>query len=99
MADALATARAMKPNQHMSNQGQLHTVRKRRSTTKALRTEPAAHQASTPPDEAASSSRDLARHLGNLIRELRAKDHLTMSDLAAQAGISRGMLSKIQTGQ
>jgi transcriptional regulator with XRE-family HTH domain len=73
-------------------------VPKRKSTTKALRAEhgPPVRAAS---DETASSSRDLARHLGNVIRDLRAKDHLTISDLAAQAGISRGMLSKIETGQ
>jgi len=73
-------------------------VPQRTSTTKALR----AKQGPRPnvlPGETASRSRDLARHLGNVIRELRSKDHLTISDLAAQAGISRGMLSKIETGQ
>jgi transcriptional regulator with XRE-family HTH domain len=47
----------------------------------------------------APASRDLGRHLGNIIRELRTKNRLTMSELAAQAEISRGMLSKIETGQ
>ncbi len=41
----------------------------------------------------------LERYLGNVIRELRQRDHLTIADVAAQAGISRGMLSKIETGQ
>ena len=45
------------------------------------------------------SDRSLNRHLGGTIRELRQKDHLTIADVAAQAGISRGMLSKIENGQ
>jgi transcriptional regulator with XRE-family HTH domain len=45
------------------------------------------------------SSRSLYRHLGAAIRELRQRDHLTIADVAAQAGISRGMLSKIENGQ
>ncbi|MBL8526367.1 MAG: helix-turn-helix transcriptional regulator, partial [Burkholderiales bacterium] len=45
------------------------------------------------------TDRSLYRHLGGTIRELRQEDHLTIADVAAQAGISRGMLSKIQNGQ
>ncbi len=48
---------------------------------------------------AEAGNRSLERYLGNVIRELRLKDHLTIADVAAQAGISRGMLSKIETGQ
>lgn len=48
---------------------------------------------------AESAARSLDRHVGNTIRGLRQKDHLTIADVAAQAGISRGMLSKIETGQ
>lgn len=54
------------------------------------------------PEQAApgeGSDRSLYRHLGGTIRELRQKDHLTISDLATQAGLSRGMLSKIENGQ
>lgn len=43
--------------------------------------------------------RSLHRHLGSVIRELRQRDHLTIADVSAQAGISRGMLSKIETAQ
>jgi transcriptional regulator with XRE-family HTH domain len=61
------------------------------------------HHAATPPSvptaDATNGTRDLARHLGNVIRDLRTKDHLTISELAAQASISRGMLSKIETAQ
>lgn len=71
----------------------------RKPTTRALRAQREVPQIGAPPDEAAGTSRGLARHLGNVIRDLRGKDHLTISDLAAQAGISRGMLSKIETGQ
>jgi transcriptional regulator with XRE-family HTH domain len=46
-----------------------------------------------------NGNRSLERYLGNVIRELRLKDHLTIADVAAQAGISRGMLSKIENGQ
>lgn len=46
-----------------------------------------------------SEERSLDRHLGNVIRELRQRDHLTIADVASQAGISRGMLSKIETAQ
>lgn len=41
----------------------------------------------------------LDRHLGNAIRDQRLRDHLTIADVAALAGISRGMLSKIENGQ
>ena len=41
----------------------------------------------------------LDRYLGNVIRELRTKDRLTIADVAGQAGMSRGMLSKIENGQ
>ena len=50
--------------------------------------------------EAASVARPaLERYLGSVIRALRQRDHLTIADVASQAGISRGMLSKIETGQ
>jgi transcriptional regulator with XRE-family HTH domain len=52
------------------------------------------HQAAANGDD-----RSLYRHLGGTIRELRQKDHLTIADVATQAGISRGMLSKIENGQ
>lgn len=41
----------------------------------------------------------LDRHLGNAIREQRLRNHLTIADVAGLAGISRGMLSKIENGQ
>ena len=48
---------------------------------------------------AAGNGRSLDRFLGNTIRDLRHRDHLTIADVALQAGISRGMLSKIENGQ
>lgn len=48
---------------------------------------------------AGSEERSLERHLGNAIRELRQKNNLTIGDVAQQAGISPGMLSKIENGQ
>lgn len=43
--------------------------------------------------------RSLDRYLGRVIRGLRQKDGLTIAEVTAQAGISRGMLSKIENGQ
>ena len=47
----------------------------------------------------AQDGRSLDRYLGNVIRELRQTDGLTIAEVAAQAGISRGMVSKIENGQ
>jgi transcriptional regulator with XRE-family HTH domain len=76
--------------------GTVTKVARRKTPARAVRAEPIAPGEAEVP---APPSRDLARHLGNAIRELRGNDGLTISDLAAQAGISRGMLSKIETGQ
>jgi len=44
-------------------------------------------------------SGSLERYLGNTIRELRQRRGLTIADVAKLAGISRGMLSKIENAQ
>ena len=58
---------------------------------------------STPPEvrpgATADHGKSLDRFLGNVIRDLRLKDNLTIAEVAAQAGISRGMVSKIENGQ
>lgn len=41
----------------------------------------------------------LARYLGNTIKELRQQYGLTIAEVADRAGISRGMLSKIENAQ
>lgn len=41
----------------------------------------------------------LDRHVGALIREARGRDRLTVTDVAQRAGLSVGMLSKIENGQ
>ena len=41
----------------------------------------------------------LDRHVGTMVRELRAKNRLTIADVAHLAGISDGMLSRIENGQ
>jgi transcriptional regulator with XRE-family HTH domain len=51
------------------------------------------------PDVAQPSGRHLDCHLDKAIRDLRLKDHLTIADVAAQATLSRAMLSKIENGQ
>lgn len=53
----------------------------------------------TRPGAVAANDRSLDRYLGNVVRDLRQKDGLTIAEVAAQAGISRGMLSKIENGQ
>jgi len=48
------------------------------------------------PDEASGT---LERYLGNAIRDLRQRHGLTIAEIADRAGISRGMLSKIENAQ
>jgi DNA-binding XRE family transcriptional regulator len=52
-----------------------------------------------PQDSGGAARPALDRYLGGVIRALRQRDRLTIADVASQAGISRGMLSKIETGQ
>jgi len=51
------------------------------------------------PGAVAANGKSLDRFIGNVIRELRLKDNLTIAEVAAQASISRGMVSKIENGQ
>ena len=44
----------------------------------------------------ALAKQSLSRHLGATIRQLRLQHNLTIADVSARAGISRGMLSKIE---
>ena len=46
-----------------------------------------------------NASGSLERYLGNTIRDIRQKHGLTIADVATLAGISRGMLSKIENAQ
>jgi transcriptional regulator with XRE-family HTH domain len=48
---------------------------------------------------AAGEEHTLEQALGMQVRELRRRVDLTVADLAAEAGISTGMLSKIENGQ
>ncbi|MGL5884189.1 MAG: helix-turn-helix domain-containing protein [Synechococcus elongatus] len=47
----------------------------------------------------AEASNALCRYLGNTIRELRQRHDLTIAEVSQKAGISRGMLSKIENVQ
>jgi transcriptional regulator with XRE-family HTH domain len=47
----------------------------------------------------APEDKSLERHIGNVVRDLRLQQRLTIADVASQAQISRGMLSKIENGQ
>lgn len=50
-------------------------------------------------NKAEGHSKSLSRHLGATIRQLRLDHHLTIAEVAQRAGISRGMLSKIENSQ
>ena len=57
-------------------------------------------RANKPRDAVAKTDeRSLDAFLGRAIHELRRHDHLTIAEVAQQASISRGMLSKIENGQ
>jgi transcriptional regulator with XRE-family HTH domain len=47
----------------------------------------------------AENDNSLARHLGNTIKDVRLQHGLTIADVAARSGISRGMLSRIENAQ
>jgi len=51
------------------------------------------------PDAGVASPAALTQALGSAIRELRQRHKLTIAQVSEQAEISRGMLSKIETGQ
>ncbi|MEW6133792.1 MAG: XRE family transcriptional regulator [Pseudomonadota bacterium] len=51
------------------------------------------------PETAEAAAGALERYLGNTIRELRQRHGLTIAEVADRAGISRGMLSKIENAQ
>lgn len=50
-------------------------------------------------DSPEAESGALERYLGNAIRDLRQRHGLTIAEVADRAGISRGMLSKIENAQ
>ncbi len=59
----------------------------------AVEPDPTVVSAPSPEDKS------LERHIGNVVRDLRLQQRLTIADVASQAQISRGMLSKIENGQ
>lgn len=50
-------------------------------------------------NEKSGTAKALESYLGNTIRDLRIQHGLTIADVAERAGISRGMLSKIENAQ
>jgi len=52
----------------------------------------------TPAQARETGASPLERYLGSTIRELRRKHGLTIADISDRTGISRGMLSRIETG-
>lgn len=50
-------------------------------------------------NEKSEAAKALESYLGNTIRDLRIQHGLTIADVAERAGISRGMLSKIENAQ
>ena len=51
------------------------------------------------PEAPEAATGTLERYLGNAIRDLRQRHGLTIAEVADRAGISRGMLSKIENAQ
>lgn len=60
---------------------------------------PPKNPTASPSLPAEDTSRSLDRYIGHTVRESRRKNDLTLADVASQAGISSGMLSKIENGQ
>lgn len=50
-------------------------------------------------DPSVQAAQTLERHIGNAVRRARLAHRLTIADVAEKAGISSGMLSKIENGQ
>ena len=50
-------------------------------------------------DSGVQAAQTLERHIGNAVRRARLAHRLTIADVAKKAGISSGMLSKIENGQ
>jgi transcriptional regulator with XRE-family HTH domain len=50
-------------------------------------------------NENIENNQPLGAYLGSAIRQLRSRHGLTIADVADRAGISRGMLSKIENAQ
>ncbi len=50
-------------------------------------------------DEKIDNTQHVSAYLGSTIRQLRSRHGLTIADVADRAGISRGMLSKIENAQ
>jgi transcriptional regulator with XRE-family HTH domain len=73
--------------------------RERTASRRRARRKPAAAPLAPPRPSTVSAPRSLERYLGQVVRALRQRDHLTIADVATQAGISGGMLSKIENGQ
>src|SRR5579864_4477940 len=77
------------------------------SEHRRLRTKKSPPAAAAPRPKAARSTTSgrnggaspLERYLGSTIRELRRKHGLTIAVISERTGISRGMLSRIETGQ
>ena len=70
-----------------------------KSTTTSPSSDAGAEPAATGDDGLGLSPTDVCRVVGERVRELRADMGLTMAQLADQASISIGMLSKIEHGQ
>jgi len=65
----------------------------------ATRTPPRAPASGRTASSRTDAPTPLERYLGSTIRELRRKHGLTIADISERSGISRGMLSRIETGR
>ena len=67
--------------------------------TRAKRKIEVVQSAATPPEVPQAGDSGLDRYIGLVLREKRQAQSLTIADVAGLAGVSRGMLSKIENGQ
>jgi transcriptional regulator with XRE-family HTH domain len=71
----------------------------RKSTARPAGSKGAATERGTAAPTRENAPTPLERYLGSTIRELRRKHGLTIADVSDRTDISRGMLSRIETGQ
>jgi transcriptional regulator with XRE-family HTH domain len=73
------------------------SLRTKKAPVPSAPPQPMAARSTTPGRDGGASP--LERYLGSTIRELRRKHGLTIAVISERTGISRGMLSRIETGQ
>jgi transcriptional regulator with XRE-family HTH domain len=77
----------------------MSTVATRKAKPGAVKKAVQRKAATAPEPTPRAEERNLDQHIGQVLREKRQAQSLTIADVASLAGVSRGMLSKIENGQ